>query len=155
MASFSTKDRHVNNPAPDWNRYRLEHKGVSYSDTSDCKRILVKARTWLKENIIKIQKDYPPDTILAPSTNPKTKSKDSSIYIGAGGNAYLHWKLSQFYSLDGDEDKSSEHMMRGLEAVHTALMLIPKNFAEGGCAFYMGASGMLILHLVFNKLMYY
>ena len=135
-----SKERHIFNSASDWSE--VEQKGAPYTETTECKRVLVKARQWLKENVIKIRKEYPPDTTIAPSTNPKVKSKDPFVYVGAGGNAYLHWKLSRFYKLESDEDKSYEHLMHALEAVHTALMLLPKNVTEGGCAFYMGATGM-------------
>ena len=142
--AYSSLERCFPNPAADWVTFRSHRqlsKDIKYIDTADCKRILEKARLWLKENIVKLQKEYPPDTVVKPSTNTKKKSKDNSVYVGAGGNAYLHWKLSRFYSLEGDEDRACEHLMRGLEAIHTAMMLITKRPEETGLAFYIGAPG--------------
>ena len=140
--------RHVPNPSPDWTTYKVHLQnsggsdGVKYAETVECKQVLQRARMWLKEKITEMHKMYPPQTTVAPSSNPKKKDQDSTIYTGAGGNAYMHWKLSCFYSLDGDEDRSFEHLMKALEAVNTAVMLGTRP-GDSGVAFYVGATGML------------
>ena len=139
--------RFITNPAPQWSTYKAHIQSsdssgeVKYAETVDCRKILEKARGWLKENIAEIQKVYPPDTMIVPSSNARKKEKNPHLYTGAGGNAYLHWKLSRFYKIEGDADRSSIHMMRALEAVNTALMLLDKKSQESGIAFYIGATG--------------
>lgn len=146
--------RFISNPAPQWSTYKAHIQSsdssgkVKYAETVDCRKILEKARGWLKENIAEIQKVYPPDTVIVPSSNAKKKEKNAHLYIGAGGNAYLHWKLSRFYEIEGDADRSSIHMMRALEAVNTSLMLLDKKSQESGIAFYIGATGVHALAAV-------
>lgn len=136
---MASSARYIPNP---YTEYRAKEK--PYSRSSECKEILGRARQWLKENIIKFQSEYPPETTITPSNNPRKKSRDPSIYTGAGGNAYVHWKLTQFYKMDGNEDRATEHLMKGLEAIHTALLL--KDGDDGrGVAFYIGAPGNLLI----------
>ena len=141
--------RYINNPFPDWTAYKihLQESGTGndtkYSRTIECNQTLQKSRLWLKDHIKEMHTSYPPQTDIAPATNPKKKKqRDCSIYTGAGGNAYMHWKLSRFYTLEGDADRSFDHLLKGLEAVNTALM-ISKEPNQTGCAFYVGVTGKM------------
>ena len=142
--------RHITNPYPDWTAFNVQmqkssngRNSTKYSSTVECHKIQQKARIWLKNHIKKMHDSYPPQSDIAPSTRKITskKQKDSSIYTGAGGNAYMHWKLSRFYSLEGDADRTLEHVLKGLQAIDTALS-IPDG---GGVAFYVGLTGELVL----------
>lgn len=133
MASIAEATRYIPNFYPPF-----KMKEGSYPDSSEAKALLEKGRGWLRENIIKYQTEYPPETTLPPSNDPRKKSRDPDIYIGAGGNAYVHWKLSRYYETEGDRDKSIEHLVKGIESIHTAL-----GMKEGGkgVAFYIGRPG--------------
>ena len=143
--------RYIENPSPDWTTFRihLQQSGngneTKYSNTIECNQTLQKSRLWLKDAIKEMHTSYPPQTDTAPTTNPKKKKqKDGSIYTGAGGNAYMHWKLSRFYTLEGDADRSFDHLLKGLEAINTALM-ISREPGQSGWAFYVGTTGENII----------
>ncbi len=149
--------RHITNPFPDWTAFMQKSSNgrdsTKYSNTVECHRIQQKARIWLKNHIKKMHESYPPQSDIAPSTRKITSKKpkqiDCSIYTGAGGNAYMHWKLSRFYSLEDDADRSLEHVLKGLQAIDTALF-IP---CEGGVTFYMGLTGQLALWVLLSDIL--
>ena len=109
----------------------------AYIDSPEAKTILERSRQWLRENILKCQSEYPVDSTVTPSNDPRRKSRDPSIYTGAGGNAYVHWKLSQYYLSIGNNDYYIEHLMKAIESIHTALSI----GEEEGMAFYTGRAG--------------
>jgi lantibiotic modifying enzyme len=132
--------------AVDWELYERQPKDTKvFLESSECKEILAKGRELIKENVTLLQSVWPPDQAIVPSSNPKSKSKDNSVYIGAGGNAYLNWKLHRFFKREGDEEKSYEHLLRALESVNTALLLIHRDHKGKGCSFYMGSPGIYTL----------
>ena len=110
--------------------------------SADFKKAQHRVRAWLRENISVIQRMYPSDSSVAPCSDPRRSERDASIYTGAGGNAYLHWKLCRFYENEGDVDRSSEHLVKALEAVNVALLLSQRRHGtEAGVAFYCGSTG--------------
>lgn len=137
------EQRYIINPSPDWTAFKVHlqktesSNNAKYSGTLECDEILQKSRTWLKGQIKDIEKCYPCQSDIAPSSNPRKSTKYGSIYTGAGGNAFMYWRLSCFYKLEGDKDQSFDYLMKALEAINVALM-IPNNT---GVAFYYGMSG--------------
>ena len=60
----------------------------------------------------------------------------------AGGNAYLHWRLSRFYEKEENTEKATFHRQKSAQAVKVALSLLPKPTADGDTlAFYIGIAG--------------
>lgn len=139
--------RYIPNPLEDYESYILKlrkggHGNTQYVASADFKKTQHRVRAWLRENIPAIQQAYPPDSSVAPCSDPRRSERDASIYTGAGGNAYLHWKLCRFYESEGDVDRSSEHLVKALEAVNVALLLAKrKSGTESGVAFYCGSTG--------------
>lgn len=111
----------------------------AYIESPEAKSILERSGQWLRESIINYQSEYPVDTTVSPSNDTRRKSRDPSIYIGAGGNAYVQWKLSQYYLSVGNNDYYIEHLMKSIEAIHTALSI----GGDDGIAFYIGKAGGL------------
>ena len=65
---------------------------------------------------------------------------DFSVYVGAGGNAYLHWKLSNFFAAEQNDERSGFHLQTAAEAIKVALSLLPRA-SSNGIAFYIGNAG--------------
>ena len=60
----------------------------------------------------------------------------------AGGNAYLHWRLSRFYEKEENTEKATFHRQKSVQAVKVALSLLPKPTADAlPIAFYIGTAG--------------
>lgn len=137
-------ERYIVNPSPDWTAFKVHlYKTESSSDgryigTAECGEVLQKSRSWLKSHVREIGKHYPFQSDIAPSSNARKSTRDGTIYTGAGGNAFMYWRLSRFYKLEGDKDQSFDCLMKALEAMNTALM-VPNN---SGVAFYCGMAGM-------------
>ena len=70
--------------------------------------------------------------------------RDFSIYVGTGGNAYLHWKLSKFFGVEKDGEKEAFHRQKAVEAVTVALSLLPTPSSEG-IAFFLGGAGIYVV----------
>ena len=68
--------------------------------------------------------------------------RDSSVYVGSGGNAYLHWKLSRFYEAEKEVEKAQDHLQKAVECVKAALSLLPRYPTSKDIAFYIGSAGM-------------
>ena len=67
----------------------------------------------------------------------------------AGGNAYLHWRLSRFYEKEGNTEKATFHRQKSSQAVNVALSLLPKPTADATpmrIAFYIGTAGKTLLN---------
>ena len=145
MAAIS--QRYIPNPLEDYDCYlsKLRRSGqgdAKYLGSTDFKQSQHRVRAWLRENISVIQQAYPSDSSVAPCSDPRRTERDASIYTGAGGNAYLHWKLCRYYENEGDVDRSSEHLVKALEAVNVALLLSQRRRGtEAGVAFYCGSTG--------------
>lgn len=73
--------------------------------------------------------------------------RDFSIYVGTGGNAYLHWKLSEFFAVEKDGEKEAFHRQKAVEAVTVALSLLPTPSSEG-IAFFLGGAGICCCSIV-------
>lgn len=139
------EDRHIPNCMLDFGAFiaqsSLEAQGFEASPTF--KQLQQDTRTWIHRNVELIVKSFPPSSQFSPkSVRGKAKS-DSSIYVGCGGNAYLHWKLTSFFEAEGDSEKVEFHRKSALTAIGVALSLLPpKPEEEGeGIAFYIGSAG--------------
>ncbi len=99
-------------------------------------------REWIKRNIEVVVKAFPPHSQFSPRSTDRS-SKDSSIYLGCGGNAYLHWKLSKYFQLEEDEEMVQVHKNYAVTAIEVALSLLPSRIESGSeIAFYIGSAGM-------------
>lgn len=101
----------------------------------------VQARARLSEEIAHVTAAYPPSSVTSPTSRAGHAKRDPSVYVGSGGNAYLHWKLSAFFEAEGDADKSKEHLGKAAEAVEVALSLLPPSPTSSDIAFYIGSAG--------------
>lgn len=95
----------------------------------------------LSEEIARVVAAYPPGSVTSPTSKAGHAKRDPSIYVGSGGNAYLHWKLSGFFEVEGEVDKSREHLGKAAEAVNVALSLLPPSPTSSDIAFYIGSAG--------------
>ena len=95
----------------------------------------------LSEEIAHLVAAYPPGSVTTPTSIAGHAKRDPSVYVGSGGNAYLHWKLSGFFEAEGDANKSREHLGRAAEAVEVALSLLPPSPTSSDIAFYIGSAG--------------
>ena len=137
--------RYVRNPHPDYASFLAtqrskdgDGKTLEYTSTAAYKQQVERMREWLTANLETIEKRWPPDCPIVPSSDPGRRDRDDSIYVGAAGNAYLHWKLSRWWEAEGRGDKADEHVLKALQAIETALSLIKD---PSGIAFYIGAAG--------------
>ena len=117
-----------------------EVAATRYTSSLDYDRLCREIRAWLQENVGHILKAYPPESTLAPASVRERSERDSSIYAGAGGNAYLHWKLSGFYKMEGNKDKSANHLKKAVEAISIALSMLASDSPDE-IAFYIGNPG--------------
>ena len=143
--AFQRPTRYVRNPFPDYASFlakqRSTHgdgKVLAYTSTPAHTHQVQKMREWLTNSLETIEKRWPPDCPVVPSSDPGRHDRDSSVYVGAAGNAYLHWKLSRWWDAEGRGDKADEHVLKALQAIETALSLIKD---PSGIAFYIGAAG--------------
>jgi len=98
-------------------------------------------RVWLDKSIDAILKGFPPDSECSPRSSDKT-TKDCSLYVGSGGNAYLHWKLAKYFKAEGDEEKATLHQKHAVSAIKVALSLSPTEIINGReISFYIGNAG--------------
>lgn len=99
-------------------------------------------KAWLLDNVELIQKKFPPASHSAPTSVQGRCREKSSIYVGCGGNAYLHWRLSRFFEAERDGEKVEFHRKNAIAAVEVSLSMLPKRFTEGKeIAFYIGSAG--------------
>ena len=105
-------------------------------------RLQQETRAWLRKNIELICRAYPPESEAAPTSRREQSRKDNSIYIGSGGNAYLHWRLARFFEAEGEAEKVAFHRKCALTAINVALSMMPKKFHMGDdISFYIGSAG--------------
>ena len=99
-------------------------------------------RDWIGRSVEHISNAFPPNSQYSPrSTNESVKN--SSIYVGCGGNAYLHWKLTKFFEAEGEMEKAELHRKHAVTAIEVALSMLPTEIAGGKeIAFYIGSAGM-------------
>lgn len=141
--------RELKNPMPDYASFVGKLKSSSGADSSedvnylasaDYARLCREIRGFLQENIPRILQVYPPGSALAPASVKEHSDRDFSVYVGAGGNAYLHWKLSMFFAAEQNDDRSGFHLQKAGEAIQVALSLLPRPSSDG-IAFYIGNAG--------------
>lgn len=105
-----------------------------------CSLIQIQAR--LSEEIAHVIAAWPSSSVTSPTSRAGHTKRDPSVYVGSGGNAYFHWKLSIFFEAEGDVDKSREHLRKAAEAVEVALSLLPPSpTGSDDIAFYIGSAG--------------
>ena len=88
-------------------------------------------------------KAWPPGSELAPTSVRGRGERDFSLYVGNGGNAYLHWKLSRFFAAEEHRENVEFHRRKAVEAVTVALSLVPKPTSDG-ISFFIGGAGTLL-----------
>jgi hypothetical protein len=98
-------------------------------------------KAWILSNIALILKEFPPDSHSAPISVPGRFQDDNSIYVGCGGNAYVHWRLSRFFEAEGDKQRSAEHLKHAVTAVSATLSRVPRKPDPNEIAFYTGSAG--------------
>ena len=130
MAITRRQSRFVPNPLPDYGVFVAEQRTSEYGDplaytsTPNYREHVDKIRTWVISNCQAIERRWPPESLASPLSVPSKHEHDfTSIYTGAGGNAYLHWKLSRWWEVEGDGEKSDEHLLKALQAIETSLSL--------------------------------
>ena len=100
-------------------------------------------REWLNKNIETVLKGFPPDSEFSPRSSDKT-TKDCTLYVGSGGNAYLHWKLAKYFEAEEEKERAALHQKHALSAIEVALSLSPTEVINGReIAFYIGNAGMV------------
>ena len=119
----------------------LKGQDYSFVTSTEHRKLCCDIRTWLHENIAHILKAYPPSSVLSPTSVRGHSKRDFSIYVGNGGNAYLHWKLSKFFAVEKNREKEEFHQQKAVEAVTVALSLLPTPSSED-IAFFLGGAGM-------------
>ena len=140
--------RFVSNPHPDYGIFVAEQRSSedgdppAYTSTPLYKEHVDKIRTWVISNCQAIERRWPPESLASPSSDPSQHDHNFSIYTGAGGNAYLHWKLSRWWEAEGDGEKSDEHLLKALQAIETSLSLC-KEEDRSEISFYIGAAGKI------------
>ena len=148
------EQRYIKNPMPDYAAFVAKQRAqqapgdVKYISSADYAKRCREIRGWLHENVGCIQKAYPPGSTLAPASVRERSERDFSIYVGAGGNAYLHWKLSRFFEAEAaavegssaDEEKAKDHCQKAVEAIKVSLSLLPSP-SSTGISFYIGNAG--------------
>ena len=148
-ATYLDSERHISNTMPDYGSFMAtlkveegeETAATRYTSSLDYDRLCREIRAWLQENVAHILKAYPPESALAPASVRERAKNDFSTYVGAGGNAYLHWKLSGFYKMEGNKDKSASHLKKAVEAINVALSLLASDSPSKQIAFYIGNPG--------------
>ena len=117
----------------------------TFKSSSDLKKLEQETRVWIFKNIETILKSFPPESQSCPTSVRGKSQQDYSIYVGCGGNAYLHWKLAKFFEAEGDIDKAEFHKKSAVVAVEVALSLLPSYIHNGEeIAFYIGSAGKLV-----------
>ncbi|XP_062505180.1 glutathione S-transferase LANCL1-like isoform X3 [Corticium candelabrum] len=97
-----------------------------------------------------LEKNYQAVSVLAPSSVPRASKPDFSIYTGAGGNAYMYWKLSEHYARHFNKSESKRCLQLAVAAIETALSLIGQMAklhvnSYIGVSFYIGDAGIYAL----------
>lgn len=98
-------------------------------------------KTWIYDNVELVLKQFPPDSRSAPISVPGQVQEDSSIYVGCGGNAYVHWKLACFFEAEREKEKAVFHLESAVKAVEVTLKMVPRKPAQEEIAFYTGSAG--------------
>lgn len=152
-------DRHIPNTMPDYDTFisqlALNHSPqlgtsrdgndtpLTFKASSCYHKLQQETKTWILKHVKLIQHMFPPESQSAPISVGKSRN-DSSIYVGCGGNAYLHWRLARFFEAEGDPEKAVFHRKSAETAVNVALSMLPKRYDRGDeIAFYIGSAGML------------
>ena len=163
MSSFLIyRSRHIPNTMPDYDVFlsRLNsfqsQTSISSVDSStpgnistfetspEYMRLQQETRAWILKHIELIMKACPPQSDVSPASVRECSKQDSSIYVGSGGNAYLHWKLTKFFGAEGEKDKAEFHRKCAVSAIEVALSLLtPRRRIHAGddIAFYIGSAG--------------
>ena len=96
-------ERFIKNPFCDYDQYVAKCGKTSkdleskFSSTPECLQTFKDVRAWIREKVDEILKSFPPKSSIAPASLPRKSQEDFSLYVGTGGNAYLHWKLHEFF----------------------------------------------------------
>lgn len=104
-------------------------------------------RAWITKNVELITKAYPPTSQYAPTSVKGKAETDYSVYVGCGGNAYVHWKLTQFFEAEGEKEKVDFHRKNAISAIEVALSMLPSR--ERNVAFYIGSAGMCCFNVIY------
>lgn len=131
-----------------------DHASSPFTSSSSYQRLRRETRAWLLAQVDLIQKAFPPESESSPKSVRGQSTRDSSIYVGCGGNAYFHWRLSRFFQAEGEEEKVVYHRKCALTAVNVALSLLPKKGKQGReIAFYLGSAGISVCMYVYRRSM--
>lgn len=134
QASVSSQGSQLSQATPE--------SAIDFESSSEFLKQQKDIREWISKSVERITKAFPPDSLYCPkSTNESVK--DSSVYVGSGGNAYLHWKLTKFFEAEGETEKVELHRKHAVYSIEVALSLLPREIAAGQeIAFFIGSAGM-------------
>ena len=147
---MSFTDRHVCNPVLDYPLFLSQQKlragateeGADFISSKDLCRLKQTVREWLEEKIQLITRAHPSTSLLSPSSVRGHETKDFSIYVGSGGNAYLLWRVSNFHERERNAERAAFHLQQANEAVNMSLRILPRRKKGGeGIAFFIGNAG--------------
>ena len=101
-------------------------------------------RARLSTDVARLEASCPTKSTSSPTSVDSYTKPDPSVYVGSGGIAYLHWKLSGHFEAEGESGKAREHLRKAAEAVQTTLTLLPRSPASDEIAFYIGSAGYCV-----------
>lgn len=116
----------------------------TFKSSPSCLKLQQETKKWLLEKIDFITRQFPPGSRACPISMEGRSKRDPSIYVGCGGNAYLHWKLARFFELEEERERVSFHCKNAVCAIQEALSMLPKKYRDGDeIAFYLGSAGIV------------
>lgn len=119
---------------------------ITFDSSSSYQKLKDETKDWILQNVALIVTKLPQGGQSSPTSLRGKSKQDSSIYVGTGGNAYLHWKLARFFQAEDEKEKADFHRQSAVAAVDVSLGLLPKKVAMGkGISFYIGSAGVLML----------
>lgn len=104
-------------------------------------RLRQETKAWILSNIEVLLDKFPPSSNSSPISVPGRSEDDSSIYVGCGGNAYVHWKLACFFEAEGEKEKAAFHLKSAATAAKVTLSMVSKKSGPEEISFYLGSAG--------------
>ena len=114
---------------------------LTFLTSAHFSRLRQKTKAWILSNVELLLKHFPPSNGSSPISVPGKFREDSSIYVGCGGNAYVHWKLACFFEAEGEKEKAAFHLKGAATAVEVTLNMVSKKSGPEEISFYMGSAG--------------
>ena len=153
------QDRHIPHNMPDYESFIAQLKlsssqvslpagtgdaSITFDSSSSHHKLKEETKDWILQNVALVMSKIPQGGQYSPTSLKGKEKQDSSIYVGTGGNAYLHWKLTRFFQAEGEKEKADFHRQSAVSAINVSLGLLPRKVAMGrGISFYIGSAGVL------------